>query len=92
MDGHHKYLYDEENLILILERKGFRNVRLRNLDPSLDLKTRDFESIYVEAQKQEVTNFNKVLHLIDIMLHSIEIGEHGHYFYKKSWIVIKIDV
>jgi len=51
MDGHHKYLYDEENLILILERKGFRNVRLRNLDPSLDLKTRDFESIYVEAQK-----------------------------------------
>lgn len=29
---------------------------------------------------------------MDIMLHSIEIGEHGHYFYKKSWRVINIDV
>ena len=51
MDGHYKYMYDEENLILILERKGFRNVRLRNFNPSLDLKERDFESIYAEAQK-----------------------------------------
>ena len=48
---HHKYLYDEENLVLILESKGFKNVRLRNFDPSLDLKERDFESIYAEAQK-----------------------------------------
>jgi len=48
---HHKYLYDEEKLIFILESKGFRNVRLRNFDPSLDLKERDFESIYAEAQK-----------------------------------------
>lgn len=51
MDGHHKYMFDEKNLIIILERKGFRNVRLRNLDPGLDLKERDFESIYAEAQK-----------------------------------------
>ena len=48
---HHKYLYDEEKLIFILGSKGFRNVRLRNFDPSLDLKERDFESIYAEAQK-----------------------------------------
>ena len=51
MDGHHKYMFDEKNLIIILERKGFRNVRLRNFDPNLDLKERDFESIYAEAQK-----------------------------------------
>lgn len=51
MDGHHKYMFDEQNLIVILENKGFRNVRLRNFDPSLDLKERDFESIYAEAQK-----------------------------------------
>ena len=44
-------MFDEKNLIIILERKGFRNVRLRNLDPGLDLKERDFESIYAEAQK-----------------------------------------
>lgn len=51
MDGHHKYMFDEQNLIVILENKGFRNVRLRNFDSSLDLKERDFESIYAEAQK-----------------------------------------
>jgi len=51
MDRHHKYMFDEENLILILERKGFRNVRLRNFDLNLDLKTRNYGSIYAEAQK-----------------------------------------
>lgn len=51
MEGYHKYMFDEQNLILILESKGFRNVRLRNFDPSLDVKERDFESIYAEAQK-----------------------------------------
>lgn len=51
MDGHHKYMFDEKNLIIILERKGFRNVRLRNFDPNLDLKARNYGSIYAEAQK-----------------------------------------
>jgi predicted SAM-dependent methyltransferase len=51
MDGHHKYMFDEENIIFILKSKGFKNVRLRMFDPSLDLKERDFESIYVEAEK-----------------------------------------
>jgi predicted SAM-dependent methyltransferase len=52
MDGHHKYMFDEENLIHILRAKGFRNVRLRAFDPLLDMKERDFESIYAEAEKQ----------------------------------------
>ena len=51
MDGHHKYMFDEENLIYILKSKGMRNVRLREFNPSLDLKERDFESIYAEAEK-----------------------------------------
>jgi len=51
MDGHHKYMFDEKNLIIILKRKGFRNVRLRNFDPNLDLKERNYGSIYAEAQK-----------------------------------------
>ena len=51
MDGHHKYMFDEENRIYILKSKGMRNVRLREFNPSLDLKERDFESIYAEAEK-----------------------------------------
>lgn len=51
MHGHHKYMFDEENLFYILKSVGFRNVRLRKFDPELDLKERDYESIYFEAEK-----------------------------------------
>jgi predicted SAM-dependent methyltransferase len=51
MDGLHKYMFDEENLLYILESKHFRNVRLRSFDPDIDMKARDFESIYAEAEK-----------------------------------------
>ncbi len=51
MDGQHKYMFDEENLAFILHSKGFRNIRWRQFDPSLDLQERDFESIYAEAEK-----------------------------------------
>ena len=51
MGGEHKYMFDEENIVFILKSKGFRNVRLRNFDPSVDLQERDFESIYAEAEK-----------------------------------------
>jgi predicted SAM-dependent methyltransferase len=51
MDGLHKYMFDEENLIYLLKSKGFRNAHLRQFDPSLDLQSRDFESIYAEADK-----------------------------------------
>ena len=51
MDGQHKYMFDEENLLHILKLRGFRNVHLREFDSKLDLKGRDFESIYAEAQK-----------------------------------------
>ena len=51
MDGHHKYMFDEENLIHILKSKGFKNVHQRRFDPEIDRKERDFESIYAEATK-----------------------------------------
>ena len=51
MDKQHKYMFDEENLVAVLEKANFRNVRLRKFDPELDKQKRDFESIYAEAQK-----------------------------------------
>jgi predicted SAM-dependent methyltransferase len=51
MDGHHKYMFDQENLVYILREKGMKNVRIREFDPHLDLKERDFESIYAVAEK-----------------------------------------
>jgi predicted SAM-dependent methyltransferase len=51
MDGEHKYMFDEENLLYILRSKGFKDVRLRRFDPDLDLEARDLESIYAEAEK-----------------------------------------
>ena len=51
MNGHHKYLYDEENLVNILTMKGFENATLRPFDPKLDMEARDYESIYAVARK-----------------------------------------
>lgn len=51
MDGHHKYMFDEENIIVILNKAGFKNVRLRDFNKALDLEVRDFQSIYVQAEK-----------------------------------------
>lgn len=51
MDGHHRYLFDEENIIAILNKAGFRNPRLRAFDAGLDMPQRDFQSIYAQAEK-----------------------------------------
>ena len=51
MNGHHKYLFDEENLINTLLTAGFRYAKLRKFDPNLDSKERDYESIYALAKK-----------------------------------------
>jgi predicted SAM-dependent methyltransferase len=51
MDGHHKYMFDEDNIIHVLKSAGYKNACLRKFDPNLDLKERDFESIYAEAEK-----------------------------------------
>ena len=51
MDNDHRYMFDEENLVKVLEVAGFRNARLRKFDPTLDMESRDYESIYAEAEK-----------------------------------------
>ena len=51
MDGQHKYMFDEENLLHVLKLTGFKNVRSRRFDRALDLEERDANSIYAEAEK-----------------------------------------
>ena len=51
MDGHHKYMFDEENLVHLLQAKGMKNAQLRGFDQALDLKSREYESIYAIAEK-----------------------------------------
>lgn len=51
MNEDHKYMFDEENLVFLLERKGFKNVRIREFDSALDIKERECESIYAEGFK-----------------------------------------
>jgi len=51
MDDLHKYMFDEENLVNTLKMAPFSEVRLRGFDESLDLESRDFESIYASAIK-----------------------------------------
>ena len=51
MDQLHKYMFDEENLVNTLKKVAFTRVELRNFDGSIDLESRDFESIYAAAIK-----------------------------------------
>lgn len=51
MDGHHKYMFDDENILAILKNIGFSSYRLRDFDATLDLDERKHESIYAIAEK-----------------------------------------
>lgn len=51
MDGYHRYMFDEDNLLSMLENAGFRDVMLRGFDGILDIKQRDEVSIYAQAFK-----------------------------------------
>jgi len=51
MDGHHKYLFDEENLKYLVEYSGFKNVKIVEFDESVDLFERKHQSIYCVAYK-----------------------------------------
>lgn len=51
MDQLHKYMFDSENLVKTLSLAPFTEVSLRDFDESVDLKSRDFESIYAIAIK-----------------------------------------
>ncbi len=47
----HQYMFDEANLVKVLDKAGFKNTRLREFDASLDFEWRDYESIYAVAEK-----------------------------------------
>jgi predicted SAM-dependent methyltransferase len=51
MNGEHKYMFDEENIVFILTKHGFRNVKLRDFDSESDIIERDYESLYAIAEK-----------------------------------------
>ena len=51
MDGHHKYMFDADNLQYRLKNCGLQNVKQRAFDASMDMDWRDFESIYAEGCK-----------------------------------------
>lgn len=53
MAGEHKYMFDQENLLHILNAKGFVNVSARDFDPETDMHERHFESIYAMGFKPE---------------------------------------
>ena len=51
MDGHHKFMFDAENLAFHCDGAGFVRSSIRSFDPSLDLAARDYESLYMECYK-----------------------------------------
>lgn len=51
MDGAHKYMFDEENLVNLLKISGFSSARIREYDNDLDLEVRRWESIFAIAVK-----------------------------------------
>ncbi len=51
MDGHHRYMFDTENLLRVLRNAGFSDVQSRNFDPALDMAEREGESIYAVGLK-----------------------------------------
>lgn len=51
MDGHHKHMFDKDNILFILRKVGFSNCRSRDFDATLDLDERKHESIYAIADK-----------------------------------------
>jgi predicted SAM-dependent methyltransferase len=51
MDGEHKYMFDQQNLLHILTAAGFANVTQRDFDPNTDKAERDYESLYAIGTK-----------------------------------------
>lgn len=52
MGGYHRYMFDIENALGILNGIGFKDVHIREFNPNLDQYTRKHESIYIEAIKR----------------------------------------
>jgi hypothetical protein len=44
-------MFDRDNLLAILRKAGFKDVRARQFESAIDKVERDWESIYAEAEK-----------------------------------------
>jgi predicted SAM-dependent methyltransferase len=51
MNGHHRHMFDIDELIELLKISGFLNIRQRQYDPLIDLAARKYESIYAIGYK-----------------------------------------
>ncbi len=51
LGGEHKFMFDRHNLPKIFSEAGFRNARIREFDPSVDIEQRKHESLYAECEK-----------------------------------------
>jgi predicted SAM-dependent methyltransferase len=51
MDGVHRYMFDEENLVEAAKVAGFSKVRIRDFDEAIDMIDREAISLYVLAEK-----------------------------------------
>jgi len=51
MDGEHRYMFDQDNLVQVLSQAGFVNVCPRNFDSELDSPERKRESVYAICSK-----------------------------------------
>ena len=51
MGGHHRHMFDKDNIVTVLSEAGFKEIHFRDFDPSLDNAGRKYESIYIECEK-----------------------------------------
>jgi predicted SAM-dependent methyltransferase len=51
MAGHHRHMFDEDNLVDVLKKAGFCRVKIRDFDLEIDPGERVDESIYAEGVK-----------------------------------------
>jgi len=51
MDGEHKYMFDQQNLLHILSGAGFLDVKQRDFESETDRSERDYESLYAIGTK-----------------------------------------
>lgn len=55
MNGHHRFMFDSENLAFHCSRNGFMNCEVRAFNPELDSQERAYESLYMKCQKPAST-------------------------------------
>jgi predicted SAM-dependent methyltransferase len=51
LGGEHRHLFDDRNLVDVLREAGFRDARVRDYDPDVDVAQRRHESVYAVALK-----------------------------------------